>query len=90
MDAVFAPTYANLSMGYHEIKLSDLIELNYKFDIRQYFVENWKRFLDDCQILLKTNLIKPDDLLTILNSINKDNQFSMELNNNKLPFLDFS
>ena len=51
-------------------------------------MENWKRFLDDCQILLKTDLTKPDDLLTILNSVNNDIQFSMELNDNKLPFLD--
>ena len=51
-------------------------------------MENWKRFLDDCQILLKTDLIKLDDLLTILNSVNNDIQFSMELNDNKLPFLD--
>ena len=59
MGTLFAPTYANLSMGYHEIKLYDLMELNYSVDIRQYFVENWKRFLDDCSILLKTDLIKP-------------------------------
>ena len=65
----FAPTYAKLNMGYHEIKLYDLNKLTYNLDIRQYFVENWKRFLDDCEILLKTDLIKPDDLLTILNSV---------------------
>ena len=88
MGTVFAPTYANLSMGYHEIKLYYLIELNYSVDIRQYFVENLKRFLDDCQILLKTDLIKPDDLLTILNSVNNNIQFLMELNDNKLSFLD--
>ena len=45
MGSVFPPTYANLSMGYHEIKLYDLIELNYNLNIRQYFVENWQRFL---------------------------------------------
>ena len=71
-------------MGYHEIKLFDLIELNYNLDIRQYFVANWKRFLDDCEILLNKDLIKPDDLLTILNSVNNDIQFSMELNDNKI------
>ena len=88
MGTVFAPTYANVTMVYHEIKLYDLIELNYNLDIRQYFMENWKRFSDDCQILLKTNLIKLDDLLIILNSINNNIQFSMELNDNKVPFLD--
>ena len=51
-------------------------------------MENWKRFLDDCEILLKTDLIKPDDLLTVLNSVNNDIQFSMELNDKKLLFLD--
>ena len=75
-------------MGYHEIKLYDLIELNYNLDIRQYFVENWKKFLDDCEILLKTDLIKLDDLLTILDFVDNDIQLSMELNDNKLPFLD--
>ena len=88
MGTVFAPTYANLSMGYHEIRLYDLIELNYNLDIRQYSMENWKRFLDDCEILLKTDLIKPDDLLTILNSANNNIQFLMELNDNQLPLLD--
>ena len=90
MGTVFAPAYANLSMGYHEIRLYDLIELNYSVDIRQYFVENWKRFLDDCQILLKTDLIKSDDLLTVLNSVNNNIQFSMELNEASSLFLIFS
>ena len=88
MGTVFAPTYVNLSMGYHEIRLYDLIELNHNLDIRQYSVENWKRFLGDCEILLKTDLIQPDDLLRILNSVNNNIQFLMELNDNKLPLLD--
>ena len=72
MGTVLAPTYINLSMGYHEIELYDLIESNYNLNIRQYFVENQIRFIDDCQIILNTNLIKPDDLLTIVNSVNND------------------
>ena len=89
MCTVFAPTYAKLSKVYHEIKLYDLIELNYNLKIRQYFVENWKSFLDDCETL-NTDLIKRNDLLTILNSVNNDIQFSMELNNNNSLFLTFS
>ena len=58
MGTVFSPTYENLSMGYHEIKHYDLIKSNYNLDVRQYFKENWKRFLDDCEILLNTDLIK--------------------------------
>ena len=64
MGTVFASNYANLSMGYQKIKRCVLIESNYNLKITQYFVENWKKFLDDCEIRLKANLIKPDDLLT--------------------------
>ena len=87
MGTVFAPNYANFSIEYHEIKLYDLIEFSYKV-YRQYFAENWKIFLDDCEILLNTDLIKPENLLTILNSVNNDCQSSMELKDNKLLFLD--
>ena len=52
----------------------NLIESNYSPDIRQYFMENVQRFLDDCEILSKTDLIKL--LLTILNSMNNDIKFS--------------
>ena len=86
LGTVFAPAYANLSMGYHEIKLHDLIKLNYNLDIRQYFADKWETFLDDCEILLNTDLIKPDGPLAILISVNRDIQFSMELSDNKLPF----
>ena len=62
--------------------------MGYNFDIMQYFVENWKTFLDDYETLLNTDLIKSDDLLTVLNSVENDTQSTMELNENKLPFLD--
>ena len=87
MGTVFVPAYANLRMRCHEIKLYDLIELNYNLDIRQYFVENWKRFLDDW-ILLNTDLIKLNYLLTMLNLVYNNIQYSMELSDNKLPFLE--
>ena len=50
-------------------------------------MENWKRFLDECEVLLNTDLTKLDELLRILNSVNNDIQFSMELIENKLLFL---
>ena len=67
-------------MGYHEIKFYDLIESNSNLDIRQHFVKNWKIFIDDCEI--------PGELLTILNSVNNDIQFSMELSDKNLLSLD--
>ena len=90
MGTVFAPTYANLGIGYREIKLYGLIELNYNLEIKEYFVENWKRSLDGYEVLLKTDLIKSDDLLTILNSVNNNIQFSMKLKTTSSLFLTFS
>ena len=88
MSTVLPPTYANLSLEFHEINAYDLIESNYSLDIRQYFMENFQRFLDDCEILSKTDLINLDGLLTLLNSINNNTQFSKEMSDKKLPFLD--
>ena len=39
-------------------------------------------------MLLKVNLIKPDHLLSILNQINNNIQFTMEKSQTRLPFLD--
>ena len=58
MGTIFTPNYVNLSMGYNEIKLFDLTELDYNLDIMQYFVKNWIKFVDDCKIVLNTDLIK--------------------------------
>ena len=63
-----------------------IIELNNNPDIRQYSAKNWKKILDYCEILLNTYLIQPDDLLIILNSVNNDIQFSMEINDNSSLF----
>ena len=59
MGTIFAPTYANLTMGYHEINVHSIIRQSYVL-ASEYFEVSWFRFVDDCQILLKVNLIKPD------------------------------
>lgn len=87
MGTIFAPTYANLTMGYHEVQLYSIIYQNYRL-ASDYFTNSWFRFLDDCQILLKVDLINPDNLLNILNKININIQFTMEKSQNRLPFLD--
>ena len=46
----------------------------------KHFGNSWFRYLYNCQILLKVNLIKTDHLLSILNQINDDIQFIMEKN----------
>ena len=51
MGTIFAPTYANLTMGYHEIKVYSVIRQSYAL-ASKHFKNSWFRFLDDCQILL--------------------------------------
>ena len=85
---VFTPTYANLAMAYHEIQVYFIIKNNYKLVVSKFFEENSFRFLVDCEIVLNTKLIKPNDLLTILNQVNPNLQFTMERSSTNLPFLD--
>ena len=82
MGTIFAPTYANLTMGYHEIKEYHIIHQSYALASR-HFENSWLRYLGDCQILLKVNLIKPDHVLSTFHQINNNTQFTMEKNSNK-------
>ena len=86
MGTVFAPTYANLTMGYHEIKVYSIIRQSHAL-ASKHFENSLYRYLDDCQILLKVNLIKPEHLLSILNQINNNIQFTMVKSQTRLPFL---
>ena len=90
MDTIFAPTYiVNLSTEYHKIKLYDINKPYCNFDIRQYFMENRKRFLDNCVILSKTDIFQVRrSCNNASNSINNDIQYSIQLSDNKIPLLD--
>ena len=67
MGAIFAPTYANLTMGFFELTFYDLCKDRFGEDLGDFIFENWSRFLDDCETLLEENKINPNDLLSILN-----------------------
>ena len=64
MGTIFAPTYAILTKGYHEFKVYSIIRQTYAL-ASKYCENSCFRVLDDCQILLKVNLIKPNHLLSI-------------------------
>ena len=87
MGTIFAPTYANLTKGYHEFKVYSIIRQTYAL-ASKYCENSCFRVLDDCQILLKVNLIKPNHFLSIWNQINNNIQFAMEKIQRRLPFLD--
>ena len=88
MGTIVAPTYATLVMGFLEIHLYNKIQRNFGAQIREKFEEEWNRFLDDCFIILQILIIQPEVLLNLLNSINSNIQFTMEIHCEKLPFLD--
>ena len=88
MDTMFAPTYANLTMRFFELTFYDLCKDRFGEDLGNFIFENWSRFLDDCETLLEENKINPNDLLSILNSINPSIQFTMEYSKDAIPFLD--
>ena len=46
----FAPTYATLSMAYHEIELYAIIRSKFSLPVSNYFKQNWKKILDNCFI----------------------------------------
>ena len=47
MDTAFAPTYANLTIPYHEIQVYFIIKNTYNLVVSKLFEENWFQFLDD-------------------------------------------
>ena len=87
MGTIFAPTYANLTMGYHEIKVYSIIRQSHAL-ASKHFENSLYRYLGDCQILLKVNLIKPEHLLSILNQINDNIPFIVVNSQTRLLFLD--
>ena len=46
----FAPVYATLVVSYLEEKLYNEIKSSFEHDFSSFFIDNWKRFLDDCFI----------------------------------------
>ena len=64
-------------MRYHEIKVYSISRQSYPL-ASKHFENSEYRYLDDCQILLKVDLIKPEHLLSILNQINNYIQFTRD------------
>ena len=88
MGTIFAPTYATLTMGYLEIKFYQICELKWGKDTRDFIYKNLSRFLDDCETLLDTTKVKPEELLETVNSIHQHIQFTMEYGDVAIPLLD--
>ena len=84
---IFSPIYATITMGYFEVHFYNICELKWRKEFPELILENWNRFLDDCQTPLDKNK-EPEKLLETLNSVNKAIQFSIEFSDKEIPFLD--
>ena len=88
MGTKMAPTYATLVTGNLEKQLYVKYEKIIGTEERDKLIQFFKRFLDDCFIIWKKS---EEDLLKfriLLNSLHEKIKFTMEENNEKLPFLD--
>ena len=63
MGTLFAPTYANLTMGFFELTFYNHCRDKFEEDLGNFIFENWSRFLNDCETLLEEKNISPNDLL---------------------------
>ena len=77
MGTIFAPTNTDLTKEYHEIKVCCIIRQSYAL-ARKHFKISCFRFLEDCQILRKVDLIKPDHLISTSNQNNNNIQVTRE------------
>ena len=72
----FEPIYATLTVGYLEEKLYKEIEMYFGLEFGTYFINNWKRFLDDCFIPWTKSVKDLEQLHSILNNLHKDLNFT--------------
>ncbi|XP_062576664.1 uncharacterized protein LOC134238563 [Saccostrea cucullata] len=88
MGTKVAPTYATLVLGFLEEKLFSECKTFFGEDFDTYIERNWKRYLDDCFIFWTKSLQDLQQFNSILNRLHESMHFTMEISENKLPFLD--
>ena len=88
MGTKFAPVYVTLVMGYLEETLIEKIKIRFGHEFWNEFVQNWKRFLDDCFVPWIKSRSELLDLKDILNNLHTDITFTMEYSNVQQPFID--
>ena len=82
-----APSYADLVMGYLEIKLFYILKNELNDKVAHYFWKHYRRFLDDGQIMWDSRLCDFDLILQRLNNLHPSIQFTSECEEFKLVFL---
>ena len=85
-----APEYADLAMGYLEVNLFYKIKQVLGSEIAIYFWNTYRRYLDDGFILWDTRLGDFQKVFEIMNNMHKSINFTMELSEDSLNYLDIT
>ena len=88
MGTKLAPTYATLVLAFLEEKLYSQTEKEFNKEFATYIKEIWKRFLDDCFIFWSKGEEHLKRFHLVLNKLHPDLKFTLEYNEERLPFLD--
>jgi hypothetical protein len=87
MGSSFAPTIANLTIGYLEIRLYKKVRKALGKETELYVREHWYRYIDDCQLLWPFSIERLNKFTDILQTLAKGIIFVREISKVKLPFL---
>ena len=82
-----APSYANLVMAFLETKLYTSVLHTFGYEIHNYIVRNWLRFLDDGFIFWKKSFGEVEVFVDLLNNLDSRLKFTHEKSEEKISFL---
>ena len=83
-----APPYADLAMGYLEVKLFYKLRAKLGNKVASFFWSNYRRYLDDGIIFWDKRLCDFQEVFNILNEMHQSIKFTMECSDSHLKFLD--
>ena len=82
-----APIYADLTMGYLEIKFFYQLKMIISNEVASFFWNNYRRYLDDGQIMWDTQLGDFTVILNLMNQLHPSIKFTSVCDNFKLVYL---
>ena len=88
MGTKFAPNYATLVLGFLEHKMYNSLLENYGATLSLNICSNFKRYLDDCFIIWDNRWADITDFHGTLNALDPQINYTIEIGENELPFLD--
>ena len=84
-----APYYATLTLGYLEkVVIAPIIESRLGTPVKDYFLSNFIRYLDDCFIIWPKSFPPFQDFFTILNQAHPSITYTTDFSEKEIPFLD--